>query len=88
MLNIILQCGIAGFGLLAIVLVYANDNRVARWAPVFGLCAQPFWVASAAMAEQWGILLLSVFYVYGWWKGIEKHWINWPRYTPRGDVLR
>ncbi len=77
-LHIITQVGIATFGLAAILLVYANNPRLARWAPVFGLLSQPFWIVSAWQAEQWAIIGLAVFYVYGWAKGIKKHWLDFP----------
>lgn len=82
-----LQAGIAVFGLLAIVLVYANNPRLARWAPVFGLLSQPFWVVSAYQAQQWAILFLSVFYVYGWCKGFKKHWMDFPVVSAHGRVF-
>lgn len=78
MTPMMLQAGIAVFGLAAILLVYASNPRWARWAPIFGLLSQPFWIASAWHAEQWAIIGLAVFYVYGWCKGIKKHWLDFP----------
>lgn len=70
------QIAIALTGGVAIWL--ANDQREAwrRWACIFGLCGQPFWVYSAYIASQWGILILTGWYTYAWWRGFRTHWLS------------
>ncbi|MFV0662732.1 hypothetical protein [Denitromonas sp.] len=67
----IAQLGIAIFGVLAVWL--AQDARIERrrWAPVFGLIGQPFWVWMAWTAQQWGVLLLCALYTVSWARGLR-----------------
>lgn len=76
------QILIAFTGCVAIWLV--NDPRTARrkWASVFGLAGQPFWIASAVSAEQWGILVLTLVYTVSWAKGFRHAWLQ-----PSKDVF-
>jgi len=72
------QFFIGVFGLLSIFLV--NDPRasVRRWAPIFGLCGQPFWFYSSWQAQQWGIFALAIAYSIGWWRGLRHQWLSVP----------
>lgn len=72
----VLQVLIAVFGLTAIWLSQDERPRVRRWASVFGLLGQPFWVLAMALAEQWGVLLLCLFYTAAWARGFRTHWIR------------
>jgi len=72
----IIQVGVLVFGLLAIWLVYSQNTLIARWAPVFGLLSQPFFVFAAWQAEQYGMLVLSVFYTVSWCRGIYRCWFQ------------
>lgn len=47
-----------------------------KWGYIFGLCGQPFWFYSAWTNEQWGIILLTLFYTYSWTQGIYNYWIK------------
>lgn len=47
-----------------------------KWAPVFGLASQPFWLYSTYEAGVWGIFILSVIYTLIWFYGCWKHWIK------------
>lgn len=47
-----------------------------KWGYIFGLCGQPFWFYSAWNSEQWGIILLTLFYTYSWIQGIYNYWIK------------
>lgn len=70
------QIAIAFTGVVGIWLV--NDHRTAwrRYACLFGLAGQPFWFYSAYTAEQWGILILTLFYTYAWFKGFRFYWLG------------
>lgn len=72
----IFQLMIALTGCIAIWL--ASDARLARrrWACLFGLAGQPFWFYAALTAEQWGILVLTVFYTAAWARGVYTYWIK------------
>lgn len=70
------QIFIATFGLTAIWLSQDKRPNWARWACVFGLLGQPFWFYSMYQTEQWGILLLCVFYTLAWARGVRSHWLG------------
>jgi hypothetical protein len=70
------QVAIALTGVTAIFLTQSRSERVRKYACLFGMVGQPFWMFSAATAEQWGILLLTFFYTFAWAKGVWTHWIR------------
>ncbi len=63
------------FGVSAIWLVGRKEHW-RRWGYIAGLCAQPFWIYTAANAAQWGILCMCVFYTYSWGMGVYNYWIK------------
>lgn len=69
------QIAIAITGVIAIWL--ANDHRDhwRRYACLFGLAGQPVWFYSAWSAGQWGILVLTIFYTWAWFKGFRNQWM-------------
>lgn len=73
---IVTQVGIAVCGVTAIWL--SQDPRLhrRRWASVFGLAGQPFWIAETVSAHQWGILALCALYTLSWWRGFVAHWLR------------
>ena len=72
------QIGIALTGIVAIWLTQQSNESWKKYACLFGLAGQPFWFYAAYMAEQWGILALTVFYTYSWWLGLKNHWLTPP----------
>lgn len=70
------QLAIAVFGVTAVFLSQDGRARWRRWAPVFGLCSQPFWFYATWKAEQWGVFALSFLYTASWVRGF---WIQWVR---------
>lgn len=73
---IVSQIGIAFFGVTAIYLSQDTRESRRRWASVFGLCGQPFWIFETVSAQQWGILALCVLYTWSWWRGFRHHWLK------------
>ena len=69
------QIAIAIFGTIAAWLSQSRDNSARRWAPVMGMIGQPFWFYAAWLADQWGILAVSVLYTLAWMRGLWVHWI-------------
>ena len=69
------QAAIALTGCLAIWLTN-SDGPERRYAPIFGLLGQPFWMYAAYSAEQWGILVLTIWYTAAWWRGFRTHWMR------------
>jgi hypothetical protein len=72
----IAQVGIACTGVTAIYLTQSASKDLQRYACVFGLAGQPFWIWSAVSAEQWGILALTSLYALAWAKGCWMHWLR------------
>ncbi len=64
-LDLIAQIGITVFGVSAIILV-ARKNK---WGFVLGLASEPFWIITSYLNKQWGVLILSVIYVFSWGYG-------------------
>ena len=73
---LITEVGIAICGVTAIYL--SQDLRLERrrWACIFGLAGQPFWIAETITAHQWGILALCALYTWSWWRGFVGYWLK------------
>lgn len=69
------QIAIALTGVVAIWLTQQSNEGWKRYACLFGLAGQPFWFYAAYSAEQWGILILTLFYTYSWILGIKNNWL-------------
>lgn len=71
-----IQAYIAFTGLMAVWL--SQDTRVdrRRFACFFGLAAQPAWMWTTAVNDQWGIFALSFVYAYAWARGVKTHWFS------------
>lgn len=72
----IIQISVLIFGSLAIWLVYSQNTLIARWAPVFGLVSQPFFLIATYQAQQWGMFILAVFFTVSWIRGIYRCWFQ------------
>lgn len=70
------QIGIALFGVTAIFLTNLTDPLWRRWAPVFGMCSQPFWFWTSIIHEQWGMFFLVCLYTVSWGMGIYNNWFK------------
>jgi hypothetical protein len=70
------QIGIALTGVTAIFLTQSKHERLRRYACLFGMAGQPFWIWSAVKAGQWGVLALTVLYTVAWAKGVWIHWLK------------
>lgn len=77
-----IQLALAFFGLSALYMAMGRNDSARRWAPVVGLCGQPFWLLFAAQTKAWGLLALSLAYsaVY-----IRGAWVQFRR--SEGDGL-
>lgn len=47
-----------------------------RWGYIVGMLAQPFWLYTSIVNEQWGVVALTAFYAYSWGMGIYNYWIK------------
>lgn len=69
-----IQLALAFFGLTALWLAMGKSVDGRRWAPVVGLCGQPFWFAFALDAGGWGIVVLTAAYTAVYARGA---WLQW-----------
>lgn len=70
------QIGIALTGVTAIFLSQSKRDSLRRYACLFGIAGQPFWIWSAMKADQWGVLVLTALYTLAWAKGVWTNWIQ------------
>jgi hypothetical protein len=70
------QIAILLTGVIAVWLTQDKRESWRRWAPIFGLLAQPFWFYAAWKAEQWGIFAIAMLYTYAWARGVWTHWLT------------
>ena len=69
-----IQIALAFFGLTAMFMAMGHNARARRWAPVVGLCGQPFWIVFALQSSAWGLLALSLAYSAVYVRGA---WVQW-----------
>lgn len=70
------QIGIIFTGVVAVFLSQDRRQSWRRFACFFGLAAQPFWLATAWIHEQWGIFAMSFLYGASWALGLWNNWIK------------
>lgn len=73
------QIGIVLFGCGAVFLSQDNRPQRRRFAPILGLCGQPFWFMAARQAYRFGVLLVTCLYTLSWCRGIWNFWLR-PRW--------
>ena len=69
-----IQVALAFFGLSALWMATGPNERARRWAPVVGLCGQPFWIVFALQSSAWGLLALSLAYSAVYVRGALVQW--------------
>ena len=70
-------------GLSSIYGVNAKDAQLAKWGPICGLIAQPFWIYTTYLNQQYGILLLSILYLHAWYTGVLRYRNEWSIWLER-----
>lgn len=70
------QMAIAVTGVTAIFLSQSSNPKVTRFACLFGLAGQPFWLYTTYISEQGGMFVLCCFYTWAWAKGFNNHWLK------------
>lgn len=76
MFEVISQILIAVTGGIAVYLSQQNNDRLKKFACLFGLVSQPFWWFSTLQSQQYGMFLLTLLYTYSWCLGVYNNWIN------------
>lgn len=70
------QIFIALFGLTAVYLTQQSNEHIKRYASIFGLLGQPFWIYATYTTGQWGMLFLTACYTYAWLVGFYNSWLK------------
>ena len=76
MLEILSQSVILLCGLSTVFLSTAEQFHHRKWASLFGMTAQPFWLYDSYTNQQWGILLLSILFAGRWTQVFIRDWIK------------
>jgi len=69
-----IQLALAFFGLSAMFMATGGNPDLYRWAPLVGLCAQPFWFVFAVRSKAWGLIVLSIAYSAVYVRGALIQW--------------
>lgn len=72
--NVVVQLALAIFGLTAIAMAMGKNVRARKWAPIVGLCGQPFWLVFAWSTSAFGVMALSVAYTLVYINGARLQW--------------
>lgn len=75
-MNNMIQLFITLLGLPAIILIGRKSISFQKVGYVLGFLSQPFWIWTACLNKQWGILILSCFYSLVWLEGIYRLFIS------------
>lgn len=70
------QIIIAITGVVAIFLTQSENKSTQRYACLFGLAGQPFWIMATWETQQWGMFILTLFYTLAWLKGLKMYWLK------------
>lgn len=76
-----IQIALAAFGLTALWMATGHNPKLRKWAPVVGLCGQPFWLYFSMSAQAWGLFALSLTYSGVYVRGI---WLQWKPMPAKG----
>jgi|KBSMisStaDraftv2_1062788.scaffolds.fasta_scaffold239620_2 hypothetical protein len=68
------QVALAVFGVVSIWLSQSPLERWRRWAPIWGLCGEPFWFIASVREQQWGVFALTVVFTICWLRGLHTYW--------------
>jgi hypothetical protein len=68
------QLFIALFGLTSIYCAMGHNVKLRKYAPIIGLCGQPFWAYFAFQTQGWGLATLVAAYTLVYINGIRVQW--------------
>jgi hypothetical protein len=66
---------IFGSSCLSIWMIQRKEDW-SKWGFVIGIIGQPFWIYTTYSAKQWGILAVSIWFLYCYIQGISKRFFN------------
>lgn len=73
-LDTIAQTVIIFTGIGSMALVSSQEAKIRMYAGMIGLAGEPFWLTTAIIAGQWGVILLVIAYGINWWRVFWKNY--------------
>lgn len=61
-------------GFTSLYLFASQDAKTRMWAGVIGLIGEPFWLTTAFINGQWGVVLLAMVYGVNWVRVIYSNY--------------
>ena len=74
MLGVISQIICAILGASAVILVGCKRHSFYRWGYLIGIINAPMWILVEIYYEQYYILFVNIFYIFGWIQGFCNKW--------------
>tara|TARA_R110002126_G_scaffold170079_1_gene319000 strand:+ start:345 stop:617 length:273 start_codon:yes stop_codon:yes gene_type:complete len=68
------QAAVTCTGFFSLYLLASQDARVRMYAGIVGMIGEPFWLTTAIINEQWGILPLVIIYGVNWVRVIASNY--------------
>lgn len=82
------QIAIIFTGAPAVWLTQQKNEKLKRYACLFGMAGQPFWIYCSWQAGQFGAFIVTFMYTYSWLVGIRNHWFAWtPTWWRKSKLL-
>lgn len=72
--DIFIQAGILILGGFAVALLAHKEASVRKWGYVTGLASEPFWIYAAVTTDQWGVVLIALWWAWWYYKGALNNW--------------
>ena len=73
-MDTLIQIGVVMTSAPAIWLVGRKSWRTRRLGYICGLLSIPFYFATTIPNGQWGMILITFWYMYSWASGLKNHW--------------
>lgn len=84
----ITQLGIAILGTLAMFLTQQSNVMLKKYACLFGLASQPFFLYSTFTSALWGLFFVSIVATGVWMLGLYNYWVKPPALQPAVGCIR
>lgn len=72
-IDIIAQCVITVTGFTSLYLMASQAPRTRMYGGMVGLAGEPFWLLTAYLHEQWGVVALAIVYAVNWYRVVRKN---------------
>lgn len=63
-------------GFFSLYLMASQSARTRMWGGVVGLAGEPFWLTTAIINHQWGVIILCFVFGYNWARVVYSNYKN------------